>query len=152
MERITIHDIGRGPTPCTAELTLQRPGVDNKVTIVMPLAQAKDLAVEMLGLGHDHCGHHHLAKALAETLDAKIVGVILKAEASGNLCGVLRLETKTGTCEAPVNIAAALTTAIHLGIPVFWDSDRKHGEVETTGESDIPYAFRAVLDDLGPSS
>ena len=43
----------------------------------LPLEQARVLAVEMRGLGTDHCAHHHLAVIVAEALGGKVSHIIL---------------------------------------------------------------------------
>ena len=60
-------------------------------------------------------------------------------------------------CDVNVDVAAGLSLAIHLGVPIFMDGDHTHtdskyraiqGLTEAPANAQIPEAFRKVIEDL----
>ena len=157
------EDGGRG------ELLLRLKNERVGYMIQLPLDQARVLAVEMRGLGTDHCAHHHLAVIVAEALGGKLSHVILRVlDNTGDVTCVLRFATAKGLAHATVDVATALSLAIHLGLPIFLDGEfnRSNGKLravesnpaEANDPGDIgaiPSAFREFINRLdlpGPSA
>ena len=145
----------------------------------LSLEQARILAVEMRGLGTDHCPLHHLAVRVAEGLHAKISHVVIRRIGEGDdVIGELRLVTASAMHSIQVDAAAGLAMAIHMGIPIFMDGefsptesdserhehavhehrvpDREglepaddNAEIEPGVTTPIPRVFQDVIDDLG---
>jgi bifunctional DNase/RNase len=124
----------------------------------LSLEQARLLAVEMRGLATDHCPQHHLAMRVAEALGARISHIIVKQlNPTGDVSGVLRLETPRGVCDVNADAAAALAMAIHMGLPIFMDGDFTPADgklraiqslTQAPAVTQIPEAFREAIEGL----
>ena len=135
----------------------------NQAYIVeLPMEQARQLAVEMRGLASDHCPLHHLSLQLAQSLGARVSHVIVQRNEEANeLIGIVCLETSNGPLDVNVDTTAALSMAIHIGLPIFMDGDFASTEGEQEGEQSetsrqgdtststpIPEAFWEVIDGI----
>ncbi len=140
--------------------------------IHLSLEQARMLAVEMRGLASDHCPLHHMTVRVAESLNAKISHVVIKRMgASDEVTGMMRLVTTKGIHTTCVDAAAALSLAIHMGLPIFMDGEFSQGELQWEGHkhdgldaesantghgelprkvsTPIPQAFQDLIEGLG---
>ena len=136
------------------------------------LEQARMLAIEMRGLATDHCPLHHMAVRMAEALDATISHVVVKRTGpSDEVVGLMRMATPSGLQTTQVDAAAALSIAIHMGLPIFMDGgfsqdesqrqahqhDSLDAELTNPGHevlpsevsTPIPQAFQDFIEGLG---
>ena len=161
------------------ELLLRLRNGKSAYIVHLSLEQARMLAVEMRGLASDHCPLHHMAVRLAESLDAKISHVVIRRVGpTDEVAGMIRMTTAAGLHTTPVDAAAALALAIHMGLPIFMDGEFAPSECEGDGQrhdtlddtvppgelvdpaheppTAIPQAFRQLIEELkmpeGPQS
>ncbi len=162
MTPVVPYHIRKSEDGARGELLLRLKNERVGYMLQLPLEQARVLAVEMRGLGTDHCAHHHLAVLVAEALGGKVSHIILNVlDNAGDVTCVMRLTTDQGLVDATVDVAAALALAIHLGLPIFLEGKfvRSNGELRAVesaptetgqigGNGDIPSAFRELIDRL----
>ena len=138
----------------------------------LSLEQARMLAVEMRGLASDHCPLHHMTVRIAESLHAKISHIVIKRMgASDEVTGMMRLVTTTGLHTTYVDATAALSLAIHMGLPIFMDGEfsqeesqpevhehnglddeatnTRYGELPRMVPTPIPQVFQDLIQGLG---
>lgn len=144
-----------------AELLLQLPDRKGYLTLILNMEQARSLAAEMHGLATDRCSHHSIVTAIASVFDSTITRAVLREVGDGLVVGALRLETDSRLIEVDTDVAAALSIAVHGGIPVFvsgkhFVSDEKFKAaqypVEPPALTQIPAAFREVIQSLDVST
>lgn len=153
--------IRRNESGYGGELLLRLKDGRSAYVVQLPLEQARMLAVEMRGLATDNCQLHHLALRLAQTMGAELSQVVIKnADRPEEVVGTLRLVTRDGLKDVEVDAAASLAMAIHLGIPIFMDSNftssgdanstqpTSHEAAQVIEQPQIPKAFRQLLEDL----
>ncbi len=162
MTPVVPYHIRKSKDGVRGELLLRLKNERVGYMVHLPLEQARVLAVEMRGLGTDHCAHHHLAVLVAEALGGKVSHIILNVlDDAGDVTCVLRLDTAQGLVDAKVDVAAALSLAIHLGLPIFLEGKfvRSNGKLRAVesgppetghngGDGEIPRAFRELIDGL----
>ena len=161
MTPVVPYQIRKSEDGCRGELMLRIKNQKSAYMVQLPLEQARVIAVEMRGLGTDHCAHHHLTLSVAEALGGKVSHVVLRIlDGEGAVMGLMRLTTPTGLVDVTVDVAAALSMAIHLALPIFLDGgfarpDGKlhavegvHPQQEDPREGGIPSAFRELIDHL----
>ena len=109
----------------------------NQAYIVeLPLEQARHLAVEMRGLASDHCPLHHMSLHLTQSLGARVSHVIIQRNDRANeVIGIVCLENSGAPLDVNVDATAALSMAIHIGLPIFMDGDFASDEGQ---QQDIP--------------
>ena len=141
----------------SAELLLQLPDRKHCVTLSLNMEQARALAAEMHGLSTDRCCHHDMVVSIAASFGATITRVVLREVAEGMVVGALRLETESRVIEVDTDVAAALSIAVHRGIPVFASGKRfatvenqeaAQCQNETSEVTEIPSAFHEVIQSL----
>ena len=150
------YHIRRSDSGHFGELLLSLEDRKSAMVLQLTLEQARILAVEMRGLATDHCTLHHLAMAIARTVGASIIRVVIKGVDVGQVIGVMRLEHGQKRYDVTVDVAAALAMALHLGLPIYMDSmdllreDRLEPVQEEVDEApagaQIPQAFREVIE------
>lgn len=157
MVPVMPYHIRRSADGHKGELLLKLEGRSSAFIIHLSLDQARTLAVEMRGLATDHCAQHHLTCSVLQALRAGISKVILKELDQGLVTGTLRLETESGFLDVEADVAAALSLAIHLGLPIFMDGSYSMSESELAalqGPADspsgvhIPEAFLEFIEGL----
>jgi bifunctional DNase/RNase len=151
------YHIRRSTDGYKGELLLKLEGQSSAFIIHLSLDQARTLAVEMRGLATDHCAQHHLNCSVLQALRAGISKVVLKELDRGLVTGTLRLELESGFRDVEVDVAAALSLAIHLGLPIYMDgsygmSQKELVALENPADSPagvhIPEAFLEVIEGL----
>lgn len=153
------------------ELLLRLRNGKSAYVVHLSLEQARMLAVEMQGLASDHCPLHHMTVRIAESLDAKISHVVIKLTGAGDeVTGMMRLVTAAGMHTTCVDAAAALSLAIHMGLPIFMDgefsqdesqreshkhggvdaesADARYGEPLRKASTPIPQVFQDLIEGL----
>jgi hypothetical protein len=92
-----------------------------------------------------------------QALHTGVSKIVLKELNQGLVMGALRLEVATGFLDVEADVAAALSLAIHLGLPIFMDGSYGVSESELValeGPADspsgvhIPKAFLKVFEEL----
>ena len=179
MTPVFPYMIRRSQDGWRGELLLRLRNGKAAYVVHLSLEQARMLAVEMRVLATDHCPLHHMAVRLAEALNARISHVIIKRVGpTDEVTGMVRMVTTTELRTTQVDVAAALSLAIHMGLPIFMDGEFPPAEPEWEGnqhdsqESDtkapgqmthyqevpapIPRAFQELIEGLemteGPES
>ena len=122
MVPVVPYHIRRTADGHNGELLLKLEDRSSAFIIHLSLEQSRTLAIEMRGLATDHCAQHHLTCAVLQALKAGISRVILRELNRGLVMGTLRLEVETGFLDVETDVAAALSLAIHLGLPIFMES------------------------------
>ena len=113
------------------ELLLKLRSGKSAYVVHLSLEQARMIAVEMRGLATDHCPLHHMAVRIAEALNAKVSHVVIKRVGpTDEVAGLMRLATSSGLRTTQVDAAAALSLAIHMGVPIFMDGEFSPAEPE----------------------
>ena len=153
------------------ELLLRLRNGKSAYVVHLSLEQARMLAVEMRGLASDHCPLHHMTVRIAESLNAKISHVVIKRTGAGDeVTGMMRLVTGTGMHTTCVDAAAALSLAIHMGLPIFMDGEfsrdesqreshkrdgldaestsTRYGELPRKLSTAIPQVFQDLIEEL----
>lgn len=157
MVPVMPYHIRRSSDGHKGELLLKLEGCNSAFIIHLSLDQARALAVEMRGLATDHCAQHHLTCAVLQALRSGISKVVLKELNRGLVMGTLRLETASGFLDVEADVAAALSLAIHLGLPIFMDGSYHRppdelvaleGPAEAPSGVHIPEAFLEVIEGL----
>ncbi len=97
---------------------------DSACVVQISLEQARMLAVEMRGLATDHCPLHHLAMRVVDGLHARIDHIVIQqTEDDEDVTTLVALTTDTGRLAIPVDTAAGLSLAIHVGLPIFMEGE-----------------------------
>ncbi len=113
------------------ELLLRLRSGKSAYVVQLSLEQARMLAVEMRGLASDHCPLHHMVVRLVESLNAEISHIIIKRVGqTDEVAGLVRMATPSELQTTQVDAAAALSLAIHMGLPIFMDGQFSHLETE----------------------
>jgi hypothetical protein len=158
MIQVFPYHIRRSENGHSGELLLRLGQGKTALIIHLSLEQARRMAVEMPGLASDHYPNYHLELSIAQVLEAGITMVILKMLSRDQVVGSLRLEAGTGpTVDVDADVAVALGMAIHLGLPIFMESDQVPSQerqatascsADHPAGSQIPDAFLEVIENL----
>ena len=149
MVPISPYRIERGAAG-GARLVVRVKNSDKYFVVRIRMEQARLLAAEMHGLADDLSSHHHTTASLAQALNADIVGIILKDSGNGAVHGVMRIQEKYDIIETEVDVAAGVSLAIHLGIPLYMDSSfmSKVNPSACAADDTVPSAFREAIESL----
>lgn len=133
-----------------ARLVVRVKNTDKYFVVRIRMEQARLLASELHGLADDLSSHHHTTASLAQALDADIVAIILKDSGNGSVHGVMRIQDKYDIIETEVDVAAGVSLAIHMGIPLYMDSSFMAKVKPSANESEdsVPAAFREAIESL----
>lgn len=157
MTPVFPYRLRRSKRADVAELLLQLPDRKHCVTLSLSMEQARTLAAEMHGLSTDRCPHHDIVVSIAASFGATITRAVLREVADGLVIGTLRLETESRAVEVDADVAAALSIAVHRGIPLFASGKRfaSDGKLsaglfkeEAPEATEIPTAFYEVIQSL----
>ena len=152
MTPVFPYSISRSEDGWRGELLLRLRNGKSAYVVHLSLEQARTLAVEMRGLATDHCPLHHMAIRIAEGLNAQVSHVVIKPLGKGDeVTGVLRMVTPTGLQAIPVDAAAGLALAIHMGIPIFMDGEFSPADQGKVGHSHVVHGMR-IDDELGEAT
>ncbi len=149
MVPIHPHRIEKGSSG-GARLVVRVKNTDKYFVVRIKMEQARLLAADMHGLADDLSSHHHTTASLAQALNADIVGIILKDTGNGAVHGVMRIQEKYDVVDAEVDVAAGVSLAIHLGLPLYMDSSFMSKVKRSANATDdsVPSAFREVIESL----
>tara|TARA_B100001123_G_scaffold1156_1_gene1608 strand:+ start:278 stop:610 length:333 start_codon:yes stop_codon:yes gene_type:complete len=97
---------------------------------------------------------------LAQSLGAQISHIILQShERFGEVKSVVCLDTSSGPIDVDVEPTAALSMALHMGLPIFMDGEFpqtdegilgpvQKPDTESTAQTPIPEAFREAIEGI----
>jgi len=155
---VVPYQVRRAEDGWRGQLLLRLRHGNQAYIVELPMEQARQLAVEMRGLASDHCPLHHLSLHLTQSLGARVSHVIIQMnDQASEVKGIVCLETSSGTLDVNVDATAALSMAIHIGLPIFMDGDfaSTEGEerdiprqVDAPASTPIPEAFWEVIDGI----
>ena len=159
-------------TDQSTDLIFSNNETGKKFKLSFPLETAKKIELEIRGLSSDRCGEHHLVTAVACASGMRITGLILSMVKEGWIAARLRLKPQTGSgfyvssnpAYVSTDVAAAITLAIHISLPIFIDENptefesahrHNHHDNRTTNacgsdeESvEVPEIFRKAIDEI----